>query len=104
MTAGAAVEFYQYKQTTPGRKTVLGTARNALPWRADKVALPDGTSFIHVVPDDDDRHPHYLDDYCLCQPRVEKLIDEGEFLGLVWAHNAWDNREEVEKLKAQPLL
>lgn len=104
VTAGVAVEFYPYKQTTPGLKTVLGTVGNALPWKSVKIELRDGTSFSHVVPADDDRYPHYLDDFCLCLPRVDKLYDDDQFVGLMWVHNSWDGREYVEGLSAQPML
>lgn len=68
-----------------------------------KIPLADGTCFIHVTPDND-KFGHHLDDWCLCEPKVEKIMDGGQFLGMIWSHHAWDRREEWEKLAKQPLL
>jgi len=47
---------------------------------------------VHVVPLDDER-VHVFTIGCECQPEIEPKFLEGEMVGMLVGHNAWDRRE-----------
>lgn len=101
MEAADAV-LCQFKPMMRALSEAHGTVRTALPWEMTKITLEDGSCFVHVTPHAD-RFEHHLDFWCLCDPRVERMEEDGEFLGIMWSHQSWDRREEWEKLAKQPL-